>query len=114
VDDDPTFCESMKMALEDWGFPVDCAANGQEALDRLRASSPAPGLVLLDVVMPVMDGLQFLAERKRDPALASIPVVVISAANRDHPRAIALGAAECLQKPLELEEVAATVDCYAN
>jgi len=114
VDDDPTFCETMKMALEERGFLVDCAANGQEALDRLRGPLPFPALVLLDVMMPGMDGLQFLVERKREPALASIPVVMLSAANRGLPWAIALGADDYLQKPLEFEEVAATVRCHVG
>src|SRR5262245_26845005 len=59
------------------GYQVSTAANGQEALDRLRAG-PRPGLILLDLLMPTMDGWEFCHRLRQDPALASIPVVVVS------------------------------------
>src|SRR5262245_43368027 len=59
------------------GYQVSTAADGQEALDRLRAG-PRPGLILLDLLMPAMDGWEFCRRLRQDPALASIPVVVVS------------------------------------
>jgi CheY-like chemotaxis protein len=78
VDDDPDIRSSLVDALASEGYQAHAVANGKEALDRLRASAP-PCLILLDLMMPVMDGWRFLAEAETDPALAAIPVVVITA-----------------------------------
>ena len=69
---------AIKMLLEWEGYQVDCAANGQEALDYLHGQGE-PELILLDVMMPVLDGEEFRREQQRDPSLAKIPVVVVSA-----------------------------------
>jgi CheY-like chemotaxis protein len=111
VDDDLSTRECLKLALEGRGHNVACAANGREALEQLR-SSPLPGLIVLDLVMPVMDGAQFLREQRKDPRLAHIPVVVISAASRE--QAVALSAAGYLQKPLDVEQLTARVGSYAT
>ena len=78
------------------------AANGREALDRLHEMSP-PSVILLDLMMPVMDGEQFRGEQLRDPALASIPVVVLSAHAQAEERAARIGAAACLRKPFDID-----------
>jgi CheY-like chemotaxis protein len=65
------------MVLEWEGYQVACAADGREALDRLRGGE-RPSVILLDVAMPVLDGRKFRQEQGQDPALAPIPVVVIS------------------------------------
>ena len=108
VEDDTMARSLMMRTLERQGYPLACAGNGREALELLR-SGLLPSLILLDLMMPVMDGWQFLEEQKRDPALAAIPVVIISAARQNQAEAIALGAAEYLQKPIELEELTAKV-----
>jgi CheY-like chemotaxis protein len=79
VDDDRDIRETLSEILRDEGYRVATAANGSEALKLLRSLAAAPALVLLDLMMPVMDGYRFLEERGKDPALASIPVAVISA-----------------------------------
>jgi CheY-like chemotaxis protein len=104
VEDDPTILGAMKMVLEWEGYEVACASNGQEALERLRAGE-RPSLILLDVMMPVLDGRQFREEQKRDPDLASIPVVVVSAVEG----ASSLDAAGHVQKPFEVEELLQTL-----
>jgi CheY-like chemotaxis protein len=104
VEDDPTLLGAMKMVLEWEGYEVACATNGQEALEMLRAGE-RPALILLDVMMPVLDGWQFREEQKRDPDLASIPVVVVSAVEG----AGALDAAGHVQKPFEVEELLETL-----
>jgi CheY-like chemotaxis protein len=100
VEDDPATRGAMKMVLEWEGYRVDCAANGQEALSRLLAGE-RPGIVLLDLNMPVMDGRQLRSEMGRDPALASIPVVTVSAA-RD---AELVEGAGFVRKPFEPAEL---------
>jgi len=82
VDDDFELRESLCAALEEEGFAVAGAGNGREALDYLRRESRSqhsPSVVLLDLMMPVMNGWEFRAEQRRDPAIASIPVVILSA-----------------------------------
>ncbi len=78
VEDDADFRMTLQEVLEQEGYPVAAAQHGKEALDYL-SHSPAPGLILLDLMMPVMDGWQFREEQARDPRLASIPVLVMTA-----------------------------------
>lgn len=82
VEDDPDLREAMKMLLEDHDFLVECAANGKEGFEILRAATELPNLILLDLMMPVMNGWQFIEEVKRDPrdARANVPIVVTTAA----------------------------------
>ena len=78
VEDDELLRGAMQMVLEWEGYRVACAGDGREALDFLRAGE-TPALILLDVMLPVLDGWQFRREQRRDPELAAIPVVVVSA-----------------------------------
>jgi CheY-like chemotaxis protein len=105
VDDSRANRDALADLLSADGFVVSTAADGSEALDRLR-SEPAPDLILLDLMMPVMDGWAFLQEHRRDQALAHIPVVVVSALDRVRARAAALGAADFLTKPVEPDQLA--------
>ena len=66
VEDDSITSGAVKMVLEWEGYRVDCAANGREALNHLRQADEKPKLILLDVMMPVLDGHQFREEQKRD------------------------------------------------
>ena len=78
VEDDELLRGAMQLVLEWEGYRVACAGDGREALDFLRAGE-TPALILLDVMLPVLDGWQFRREQRRDPELAAIPVVVVSA-----------------------------------
>jgi len=100
VEDDELIRRAMQMVLEWEGYRIDCATNGQEALDFLRAGG-RPSLILLDVMMPVLDGEAFRREQLGDPELASIPVIVVSAANF----ASAVDAAHHIRKPFEVREL---------
>lgn len=105
VDDDLDVRETLADVLSDAGYEVHVAEHGGEALAVLRAARDLPGLILLDLAMPVMDGWQFRAEQRRDAMLAEIPVVTFSA--RDEHIADAV---ERLRKPVALSallEVAA-------
>ncbi len=79
VEDDPELREALTDVLAAQGFQMLEASNGQEALDLLRKRHLRPTLILLDLMMPVMDGRSFLQERGNDPHLAQVPVVVLTA-----------------------------------
>jgi CheY-like chemotaxis protein len=103
IEDDVHARDALKAILEHKGYNVACAADGQEALDWLRASAP-PSLILLDLMMQGMDGWQFRKEQQRDPTLASIPVVVVSSAD-DLPE----GAVAYISKPVHVEHLLDTI-----
>lgn len=102
VDDDADIRETLIDLIRDHGYDAVGATDGHDALGRLRASDPKPCLILLDLMMPRMDGWQFREAQRKDPALADIPVVVISAYRHSH-RGVELGAVDHLDKPVPLE-----------
>lgn len=79
VEDDADCREELEIALSRAGYGVVTAADGREALQRLRTTFPRPSLILLDWMMPGMDGMTFLSHQASDPRYAAIPVVVVSA-----------------------------------
>jgi CheY-like chemotaxis protein len=79
VDDDPLICESLSMLLSMKGYQVNAAANGLEALQLLRTCESPPRMIVLDLMMPVMDGLEFRRHQLADPGLADIPVIIVTA-----------------------------------
>ena len=100
VDDDDAIRESLREALEEDGFEVVTAANGREALDRLR-NSPCPSAILLDLMMPVMNGWEFRDAQLSDPSLRAIPVLVISASGSSpQTLRLQLGDGELIPKPV--------------
>jgi serine phosphatase RsbU (regulator of sigma subunit) len=101
VDDEPLNIDYLEQELEDSDYELLSATNGQEALERIRES--LPDLVLLDIMMPVMDGFAVLEQVKADPATRDIPIIIISA-NNDLPsvvKGIQKGAEDYLPKPFE-------------
>jgi CheY-like chemotaxis protein len=104
VDDDEPFRVALTSVLVDEGYPVATAAHGQAALAYLRANAP-PRLILLNLVMPVMNGWVFRAEQQQDPALAAIPVVLVSGVPDVEEQAGLMLAAGCLQKPVTIHQV---------
>lgn len=103
VDDDPDVCETLQTVLEVSGYRVAAAANGLEALKTLR-SGLRPCLVLLDLMMPVMNGLEFRAEQRSDPAIAAVPVVVVSGDHHVAEKATEMGL-EGLAKPIDIDDL---------
>jgi CheY-like chemotaxis protein len=97
--------------LELEGFDVELAANGKQALERL-SSGVHPCVILLDLMMPVMDGWQFRREQVRDRDLADIPVIVVSAAGRE--RIAEIDANAYLTKPVDLEQLLERVSQYCS
>lgn len=92
------------------GFSTATVTNGREALEYLR-SGANPNLILLDLMMPVMDGWEFRREQQRDPSLARVPVVVLSAV--DQARAADVNAQAVLKKPLDFDHLLDIVRQYS-
>ncbi len=111
VEDDFDIREALTQILEEEGYVVRGAANGREALD-VANEGPAPKLILLDLMMPVMNGWQFRAEQLKDPKLASVPVLVISADPQVQPKAASLGVAGLLKKPIALDDLLQAVKTH--
>jgi CheY-like chemotaxis protein len=109
VEDDDDIREALSQILELEGYVVRQAVNGREALD-ISAEQPTPSLILLDLMMPVMDGWQFRAEQMKDPALSKVPVVVISADASVHEKVASFGAASVLPKPISLDRLLRAVE----
>ena len=113
VEDDNAIREVLTDVLEGEGYQVLNAANGQEAIRLLRGST-LPCLILLDLMMPVMNGWQFRDEQRQDPVLAPVPVVVISADSDLPTKAAAIKANDFLKKPIELNRLLDTVEQYCG
>jgi CheY-like chemotaxis protein len=111
VEDDADTREMLGRFLELEGFAVEMAANGEQALQQLSRGVQA-NVILLDLMMPVMDGWQFRQEQVRRAELASIPVIVVSAAGRD--RIARIDADSYLSKPVDLEELLERVTRYCR
>lgn len=113
VDDEPDVRDALKDALEYEGYKTVGAANGQEALEYLR-QNPAPCLVLLDLMMPVMNGYDFLESVRNDPRLRAVSILIVSAAAREKVEAAAKssGAVGFLFKPLDLKPLLKKVESF--
>lgn len=107
VEDDLDIREVMRMVLEASGYEVLEAGDGAEALVVARAHRPR--LILLDLMMPGMDGFQFRESQLRDPAIAAIPVVIVSGGGAVPEKAAELGAAGYLVKPTDLQRLLAVM-----
>ena len=107
VEDDPDTREMVGRFLEMEGFGVRTAANGRQALDVLRGGASAC-VILLDLMMPVMDGWEFRAAQTRDPRLATIPVVVVTAAGPAH-AVPAIDANGWVSKPIDFDRLLETI-----
>jgi len=110
VDDDGDVREALADCLTAAGYQVATCSNGLAALDWLRAAPRPPGLVLLDMMMPVMDGWQFREEQLAHPSLAAVPVVMLSA-RYDTP---AHAGVEQLRKPIRARDLVAVVARYCG
>lgn len=104
VDDDATVRRSVARVLEDEGYTVDQARDGQDALNQI--SSHRPDAILLDVLMPGMNGRQLLDTLQQDAVMRGIPVVVMTAVHAiDADRAVELGASDLVAKPFDIDEL---------
>lgn len=113
VDDDNDIREVFADALRLIGYSVHTAANGKAALELLSESEP-PCLILLDMMMPVMNGQEFRKRQLVDPALSKIPVVVITAGRDAEQKARSLGVEHGLAKPVQLDELYEVVSKFCG
>jgi len=111
IEDDADTREMLGKVLEMEGYQVTSVGDGEDALRRLRAEPP-PRVILLDLMMPGMDGWEFREEQRRDPSLARIPIVVLSADDGVERKAAALGVSGYLRKPVDLDTLIETVSRY--
>jgi CheY-like chemotaxis protein len=112
VEDDADSRVMLATVLTLQNYRVVTAANGAEAIALAREHRPC--IILLDLMMPVMDGEQFRAAQLEDPAIRDIPVVLVTAAHDGPNRAQSMGAICCIKKPLSLKEVTAHVTAHCS
>ena len=109
IDDDPAVCDLMERICRGEGYRVTTARSGEEGLRLARQSQP--DIILLDVLMPGMDGWTVLENLKGDPGLASVPVVMVTISD-ERDKGLALGASDYLVKPVDRERLAGVLETY--
>jgi DNA-binding response OmpR family regulator len=112
VDDDPAIRGLVADALRAEGYSVDLAAHGREALEAIRARRPAT--VVLDLMMPVMDGFTFIEACRNEQLCDNVPIVVISAVNEALERIQAVPVRAYMAKPFDLNDLIRTVAMHAG
>lgn len=112
VDDDSDIRDAIREVLQDGNYHPVLAADGASALDELRAAEPKPCVILLDVMMPVLDGKAFRSQQRDDPQLSSIPIVVLSAHADAVAAAAEMKAEGFLRKPVDLNDLLHTVEQF--
>ena len=113
VEDDEDIRETLASMLSARGLNVVAARNGREALDRVHDDGNRPSLVILDLMMPVMDGETFLREQAADPLLAHVPVIILTA-QLQRPEPLPPAVRAVLTKPVDLPALLAAVDVVWN
>ena len=111
VEDDFDVREALVETLEEEGYRVDCVCDGSQALEYLRDGG-RPGLILLDLMMPIMNGSEFRMAQKRDPAWRHLPVVLLSADGKMDEKARALEVNGAIKKPIDLEELINVIERF--
>ena len=114
IDDDPLILALLSHKLNARGFVVDTAEDGATGLE--RASTGRPDLIVLDMMMPVLDGRAVLQELRRDPALRETPVIVLTSRSReaDVVDMLRLGASDYLVKPFSPDELTVRIERLVN
>jgi CheY-like chemotaxis protein len=116
VEDDGDILDSLIELLQDSGYDAVGAVDGRDALDKLHTLDPRPSVIVLDLMMPVMDGRAFREAQMRDPELSDIPVIVVSAFHDVPYDSRELAASSYLKKPLKLKDLLQLVarHCHAG
>jgi len=113
IEDEKLIIVSTQMVLEAAGFRVESATNGEDGI--AKAKSQSPDLVLLDIMMPGIDGWETLTRLKKEMATTNIPVVIFTARehNRGHQKSAEMGAVDYFRKPFEPDELIELVEKHA-
>src|SRR5277367_3621419 len=112
VDDDTDIRESISHLLKYEGYDVSTASNGAEGFVQLK--NKRPSVILLDLMMPVMDGWQFKTEIDSNPEFKNIPIVVVSADGNIRDKSLSIGISEYLPKPIEIDNLLSLVKKYCS
>jgi DNA-binding response OmpR family regulator len=112
VDDDPAIRGLLADALREEGYSVDLAAHGREALEAMRARRPST--VVLDLMMPTMDGFSFMEACHNEQLCENVPIVVVSAVHEALQRVREVPIHACIAKPFDLDELIRTVAQFAS
>jgi two-component system, chemotaxis family, chemotaxis protein CheY len=112
VDDDYESCDALTEFLSRRGYTVQYASNGYDALQWLARSEVLPALILLDLVMPVLDGWGFLERRRNDPRLMNLPVVIMSSCRNEMQRAKDAGGMAFVVKPIEPRALLQVIESF--
>jgi len=112
IDDDAGIQDLVRMTLEDEGYAVLVAGDGDDALEILKNTTPA--LILLDYMMPRMNGAQFIQEAEKQDPRDAIPLVLLTAANHDPSRAQEIGTDGYVGKPFDITHLLQTIEHFIN
>jgi CheY-like chemotaxis protein len=105
VEDDQAIRDNLRELLETEGYDVVTAGNGAEALDLLDTPAAKPGLILLDLMMPGMDGYEFRSEQEKNPAISDIPVLVMTADGHIEEKSSRVKAKSFVRKPISIDRL---------
>lgn len=111
VEDDKDIRINLQILLESEGYEVETAENGRTALDYL-ASSPKPSLILLDLMMPIMDGFEFRKIQEADSKIGDIPVLIMTAGGQLEEKCRATHAKAGIKKPIDIDELLEKISQY--
>lgn len=112
VEDSKDLRDLIKILFDGEGYATEFACDGLEALQKLRSLQQMPSLILLDLMMPGMDGFQFRAEQQKDPRLSKIPVLIMTADANAKRKAKQLGTTGYLRKPVEVNVLIKVAEKY--
>lgn len=114
VEDSEDIGRLIKVYLESEGYEVSSALNGKEALSLLKEMPAQPAVILLDLMMPIMDGYEFRLHQTNDPKLSPIPVIVMTAGQDVQAKARKIGAKGYLKKPLDISDLLGAVERFCS
>jgi CheY-like chemotaxis protein len=115
VDDTAANLYLLKTALEEEGYEVDTASNGSLALAKIEASPSPPSLVLLDVIMPDIDGLEVTRRIRQNPIFAKMPILIVSGSDEACiAKALNLGANDFIRKPFQIDQLLAKIHQFCD
>lgn len=103
IEDDMEILGTIEELLTDEGYEVLTAKNGQDAIDQLKTMSQLPQLILLDLMMPIKDGIGFREDQTEDSRLKEIPVILMSADGQIEAKKLKMGIENHLKKPLDID-----------